>query len=80
MEGVVKLTVDKSSRGNPKTAGFACVRKGKNSRWSVRIKGSIGSVGNLLLDLMAVRHGLKLAWQEGDWYILRMKKLIFSWQ
>lgn len=68
--GAVKLNVDGSSKGNPGMAGFGGVIRGDQGRWIVGFQGSLGIAGNLEAELMALYHGLHLAWSRDFRYVL----------
>ena len=64
-EGAIKLNVDGSSRGNPGRAGCGGLLRDENGNCIAGFVGYIGFAGSLLAELMAIRHGLLLAWQYG---------------
>ena len=64
-EGAVKLNVDGSSRGNPGRAGCGGLLRDENGSCIAGFVSHIGIAGSLLAELIAIRHGLLLAWQYG---------------
>ena len=62
LQGYVKINVDRSSKGNPSLAGFGGLIKADDEKWIIGYHGFIGYVGNLLTKLLAMCHGLRLAW------------------
>lgn len=65
MVGSVKINVDRSSLGNPGPPCFGGLIRDAQGEWVARFKGSIGVSQILLAELIAIYHGLLLAWQKG---------------
>ncbi|KAJ8768982.1 hypothetical protein K2173_023977 [Erythroxylum novogranatense] len=57
--------MDGSFVGNPGTAGFRGLLRDDRSRWLVGFFGYIGHTTSLLAELLALQHGMALAWQRG---------------
>ena len=64
-DGIVKLNVDGCSKRNLGKAGIGGLLRGDNGQWLFGFIGFIGVTDNLLTKLMAIRHGLVLAWEKG---------------
>lgn len=64
-DGRVKLNVYGSSFGNPGRPGFCRVIRDPLGRWMIGFVGSIGEGTNLLAELQAIKHGLRLSWTRG---------------
>ena len=65
LQGYVKINVDGSSRGNPSLVGFGGWIRGDDGKWIISYHGFIGYARNLLLELLAMCHGLRIAWLHG---------------
>ena len=64
-DSYIKLNSDGSSFGNPSTAGFGGLLRNADGDWIVGFSGYCGVVDNLCAELLALRRGLKLAWDYG---------------
>ena len=64
-KGFIKLNVDDSFRGNPGPASFEGLFRDCHGEWMWGFEGFVGVIGNLEVKLLAIRCGLKLAWQWG---------------
>ncbi|XLT60596.1 hypothetical protein S245_053503 [Arachis hypogaea] len=64
-EGAIKLNVDGSSRGNPGRAGCGGLLRDQDGNCVAGFLSYIGFAGSVEAELMAIRHGLWLAWQSG---------------
>lgn len=60
-----KLNVDGSSFGNPGNSGFGGLIRDALGQWIIGYSGSCGYSTNLNAELLAMFHGLKLAWERG---------------
>lgn len=58
------LNMDGSSIGNPRVAGFEGLFYTRNGSWIHGFAGSIAIGDDLLAELMALYHGLNLAWSK----------------
>ena len=61
----MKLNVDGGSRENPGAVDYGGVISGDQGQWIVGFQGSPGIATNLGAELMALCHGLRLAWSRG---------------
>ncbi|XLS95417.1 hypothetical protein HN51_071425 [Arachis hypogaea] len=64
-EGAIKLNVDGSSRGNPGRAGCGGLLRDQDGNCITGFVSHIGFAGSIAAELVAIRHGLWLAWQFG---------------
>ena len=71
--GFVKLNTDGSSLGNLVCAGFGGLIRGMVGEWILDFSSHVPWVDNLCVELLALRFGLMLAWQQG------MRKVIVKW-
>lgn len=60
-----KLNVDGSSLGNLGRCGFGGIIRDQNGQWCSGFSGFCGFSTNINAELLAIYHGLKLAWQNG---------------
>ncbi|KAJ1383082.1 Ribonuclease H domain [Sesbania bispinosa] len=63
--GAVALNVDGSALGNPGLAGFGGLLRDGSGNWLKGFYGGIGVSEILHAELLAIKHGLELAWSEG---------------
>ncbi|KAK7269582.1 hypothetical protein RIF29_22314 [Crotalaria pallida] len=61
----VVVNVDGSSMGNPGRAGFGGLIRNYEGDWICGFAGHFGISNNIHMELLAVLHGLKLAWSRG---------------
>lgn len=61
----MKLDVDGSSQGNPGKISFGDLITDNEGKWPVSFPGFEGIDINLLPELLAIKHGLVLAWNQG---------------
>jgi ribonuclease HI len=64
-EIAVILNVDGSSLGNPGPSGFGGVLRQDNGNWIFGFAGTVGISTILHVELLAIYHGLKVAWDQG---------------
>ncbi|QHO13931.1 Putative ribonuclease H protein [Arachis hypogaea] len=64
-EGTIKLNVDGSSRGNPGRVRCGGLLRDQDVNCIAVFVSYIGFAGSVEVELMAIRHGLWLAWQFG---------------
>jgi ribonuclease HI len=64
-EAAVILNVDGSSLGNPGPSGFGGVLRHSNGSWIFGFAGTVGISSILHVELLAIHHGLKVAWDLG---------------
>ena len=60
--GFIKLDVDGSFIGNPGSIGFGRLLREWKDNWVLGFSGFAGYGPNLLLELLALKHGLLIAW------------------
>ncbi|KAJ1404238.1 Ribonuclease H domain [Sesbania bispinosa] len=63
--GHVALNVDGSSMGNPGMAGFGGLLRDCAGAWLQGFCGSVGVAEVLKVELLAILHGLNIAWRDG---------------
>lgn len=67
-EDIIVLNVDGSSQGNPGTSGFGGLLRRGDGSWISGYMGFLGVTGSLHSELVALFHGLELAWRlRLDW-------------
>lgn len=59
------LYVDGCSLGNPGVSGFGGLLRNDDGAWYCGFAGNIGFSNILHAELLAVYHGLRLAWEFG---------------
>jgi ribonuclease HI len=59
------LNVDGSSLGNPGLSGFGGVLRHSNGDWLFGFAGTVGISTILHVELLAIYHGLQVAWDQG---------------
>ncbi|XLR65771.1 hypothetical protein S83_016443 [Arachis hypogaea] len=64
-KGAIKLNVDGSSRGNAGRAGCGGLLRDQDGNCIAGFVSYIGFAGSVEAELIAIRHGLWLAWQSG---------------
>ncbi|XLR04880.1 hypothetical protein HN51_059755 [Arachis hypogaea] len=64
-EGTIKLNVDGSSRENPGRAGCGGLLRDQDGNCIAGFVSHIGFASSVAAELVAIRHGLWLAWQFG---------------
>lgn len=62
IQGFIKLDVDGSFIGNPGSIGFGRLLREWKDNWVLGFSGFTGYGPNLLLELLALKHGLLIAW------------------
>lgn len=65
IDNIVKLNVDGSSLDNPGGSGFCGLIRNDKGEWLIGFSGFCGITTNLNAELMAIDHGLSLAWSYG---------------
>lgn len=61
----VALNVDGSSYGNPGRAGFGGLMRDHNGKWLIGFSGHVDFADSLEVELLAILHGLRIAWDIG---------------
>lgn len=64
-EAYIKLNVDGSSLGNPGRSGFGGILRDMNGEWVSGFSGFCGYTTNINAELLAIYHGLRVAWDMG---------------
>ncbi|KAK7268980.1 hypothetical protein RIF29_21693 [Crotalaria pallida] len=64
LEGVV-INVDGSAFGNPGRAGYGGLIRSNIGEWICGFAGYFGISNNIHMELLAILHGLELAWSRG---------------
>ncbi|KAJ6959809.1 hypothetical protein NC653_038004 [Populus alba x Populus x berolinensis] len=62
IQGFIKLNMDGSSIGTPGSIGFGGLLRDWKGNWVLRFSGFAGYSPSLLLELLALKHGLLIAW------------------
>ena len=63
--GFVKLDVDGNSQGNSRKIGLGGLVRDNEGKWLVGFSSIGGFDTNLLPELLDIKHGLVLAWNQG---------------
>ncbi|KAK7260572.1 hypothetical protein RIF29_26725 [Crotalaria pallida] len=66
-DNFIALNVDGSSLGNPGHAGYGGLIRNAQGEW---LCGFVGVSNNIHMELLAVLHGLQLAWNSGYRYVV----------
>jgi ribonuclease HI len=64
-ESAIIINVDSSSLGNPGPSGFGGVLRHSNGDWIFGFAGTVGISTILHVELLAIYHGLQVAWDQG---------------
>jgi ribonuclease HI len=64
------LNVDGSSLGNPGISGFGGVLRRHDGSWIFGFGGNIGLSSILQAELLAIYHGLRVAWDQGHRHLV----------
>ena len=60
-----KVNSDDSSFGNPGRAGYSGLLRNSDGSWIIGYSRHIGRADNLIVELLAVRKSLQIAWNLG---------------
>lgn len=69
-ENYIKLNVDGSSFGNPGRSSFGGIFRNSYGEWMWGFSGFCGISTNLNVELLAIYHGLDMAWKAGYKFVI----------